>query len=128
MRLRFIAKKSAHLPTSKLPISFLPNTAAPPRVPRYNASRAVISLRASAAGLDSPFDELSGLLDPPLSEEAGDAEKTVMPSLTRESNTALRTSANRCELSLEAEPSTPRPTLTPAWRYCLTGAIPEASR
>src|SRR5512141_1759416 len=51
-----------------------------------------------------------------------------MPSLTRESNIALRASANRCEPSLEAEPSTPRPTLTPALRYSLMGAMPEASR
>ena len=29
---------------------------------------------------------------------------------------------------VDAEPSTPRPTLTPAARYCLTGAMPEASR
>ena len=34
IRLRFIAKKSAHFPLSRIPISVLPNTAAPPRVPR----------------------------------------------------------------------------------------------
>src|SRR5258706_5641052 len=101
-----MAKKSAHLPASSEPISFRPRTAAPPRVPKYNASRAVINF------LFGSFDN----------------EYPVIPSLTRESNIALRTSARRCEPSLEAEPSTPRPTLTPALRYSLIGAMPEARR
>src|SRR5687767_1434552 len=111
-----MAKKSAHFPASKLPISFLPKTAAPPLVPKYKASRTVINLRTSSPTLL------------PLRLGDGDAEKPVMPSLTRATSIALRTSAKRCEPSLEAEPSTPRPTLTPAARYSLTGAMPEASR
>src|SRR5258706_7614242 len=103
---KLMAKKSAHLPASSEPISFLPNTAAPPRVPKYKASLAVMSFRFGSS----------------------DNEYPVMPSLTRESNIALRTSARRCEPSLEAEPSTPRPTLTPALRYSLIGAMPEARR
>src|SRR5437868_6686272 len=43
-----MAQKSAHLPRSKLPISCLPRTAAPPRVPRASASRAVIRVRWGA--------------------------------------------------------------------------------
>src|SRR5688500_19358652 len=110
-----MAKQSAHLAASKLPISFLPKSAAPPHVPKYEASLAVINLRITSPALL------------PLREGDGDAEKPVMPSLTRETSIALRTSAKRCEPSLEAEPSTPRPTFTPAARYSLTGAIPEAS-
>ena len=47
---------------------------------------------------------------------------------SRESSMAWRASPSRCEPSLLAEPSTPRPTFTPAARYCRTGAMPEASR
>ena len=49
-------------------------------------------------------------------------------SCTRCSSIACRASASRCPASLLADPSTPRPTLTPASRICLTGAIPEPSR
>ena len=55
-------------------------------------------------------------------------ENPVMPSFRRDSSIACRTSASRCEPSLLAEPSTPRPTFTPAARYSFTGAIPEARR
>jgi hypothetical protein len=41
---------------------------------------------------------------------------------------ACRASATRLPLSLEADPSTPRPTGTPAWRIRATGAMPEARR
>ena len=44
------------------------------------------------------------------------------------SSIACRASANRWLLSLEAEPSTPRPTRTPASRMARIGAMPEARR
>ena len=82
-------------------MSVRPITAAPPRVPSHNASRAVIS----------------DLTPCPSPAGRGERENPVIPSLTRDNNIACRTSAKRCEPSLEAEPSTPRPTLTPTARY-----------
>ena len=50
------------------------------------------------------------------------------PKPTRCSSIACRASASMLLVSLEAEPSTPSPTGTPASRMRRTGAMPEASR
>ena len=49
-------------------------------------------------------------------------------SPTRCSSNAWRASASMCDESFDAEPSTPRPTCTPASSIARTGAIPDASR
>src|SRR5688500_20211258 len=113
-----MAKKSAHLPASREPISLRPTTAAPPRVPRWRASRAVMSLRAPSpcpSGIPLPLGE-------------GLAEKPVIPSLTRESNMALGTSANSCDPSLEAGPCTPWPALSAAAIDFLAGVVHDRRR
>jgi len=78
----------------------------PPRVASSSAVRAVINFRFGS------FER----------------EKSVDAFLQRESKHRLPHLSSRCDPSLLADPSTPRPTFTPAARYSFTGAIPEASR
>mmetsp|Transcript_23954 Transcript_23954/g.52417 ORF Transcript_23954/g.52417 Transcript_23954/m.52417 type:complete len:211 (-) Transcript_23954:253-885(-) len=94
----FQAAKSAAKPGATSPMSSRPRLAAPPLVAIRRASRA-----DSAVG------------SPPA-------------MLTRCSSMASLASAIRFWLSLQAEPSTPRPTFTPASSIFLTGAMPDAKR
>ena len=91
-----------------------PRTAAPPRVAISSASRAVIhSLLRSGSEVESRVCGPSG---------------GSRPMRSRASSIAWRASSRMFDASLLADPSTPSPTRTPAARYCLTGAMPEASR
>ncbi len=84
-------------------MSFLPSTAAPPRVAISSTSQAVIGFGA--------FSPLS--------------EAPCNPARSRAISSACRTSASMCELSLLADPSTPKPTGIPSRRYSTSGANPE---
>ena len=55
---------------------------------------------------------------------ASRADHAAGPSFIRPSSRQLRASIHRLAESVEAEPSQPRPTGTPAARNCFTGAIP----
>ena len=59
---------------------------------------------------------------------ASRAFSAAAPCARRLSNNAWRASASMWELSLEALPSTPRPTGEPARRSARAGAMPEPSR
>ena len=102
---------------SSEPMSERPSTLAPPSVASSSTSRAVIhSFARSGVRLREEQYICAG-------PRAGGAR-----SCSRASSMAWRTSSRMFEASLLAEPSTPRPNLTPASMYFLIGAMPEARR
>src|SRR5205823_12511498 len=106
-------KKSAHLPGSSEPISERPRTRAPPRVASSTTSRAVIHSSART-GCDC---ERNIYLRGP----SGGSN----PSRNRANSMAWRASSKMLDASLLDEPSTTRPTLTPAAMYFFIGVMQE---
>jgi len=106
-------KKSAHFPVSREPTSSRPRTRAP-RASRSRAPRA----RSSTAGPGRRRPRRPSIGHPSTAPRR-------RPRSRRASSIAWRVSRSRFEESLLAEPSTPRPTPTPAARYFLTGRCPR---
>ena len=85
---------------------------------------------AAMPGARWPMSSRPSTRAPPrvASVSASRAVNAAGPAATRCSSSAWRVSASRCDESLDAAPSTPSPTATPASSIARTGAMPDASR